>query len=154
MPIYIYLYLLLIKSEVWIISHCLGISHETMVCVQNYRLPIAIALGMWLCSTTSSFDIWWWLFDYSYLERDVTKTSALLLLAMKLLHDVTNMVIVTKIHGDAKRRPAAWNIEIILDGYPDIKTHWTDGEGRQPRIRWGYYAITSHQSLHLSDKNE
>ena len=54
--IYVYIYIniyiccliIIIKSEVWTITHCLGLGHETMVCA------VCLSVFLWVC---------WWSFN-------------------------------------------------------------------------------------------
>ena len=38
--------IIIIKPEVWIINHCLGLGHETMVCV------VCLTMFLWICDMT------------------------------------------------------------------------------------------------------
>ena len=38
--------IIIIKSEVWIINHCLGLGHETMVCA------VCLTMFLWICDMT------------------------------------------------------------------------------------------------------
>ena len=57
--IYILCLIIIIKSEVWIITHCLGLGHEIMVCV------ICLSKILWICDMTGllrgTFVPWWYL---------------------------------------------------------------------------------------------
>ena len=55
--IYILCLIIIIKSEVWTITHCLGLSHETMVCT----VCLSIFLFFWLLTITSES---YFRFDY------------------------------------------------------------------------------------------
>ena len=61
---YIYIYfvlclIIIIKSEVWTITHCLGLGHETMVC--------AVCLSVFLCTWFSLCSVLLWSeTDWSY----------------------------------------------------------------------------------------
>ena len=57
--IYILCLTIIIKSEVWTISHCLGLGHETMVCA------ICLSIFLWICDMAGllrgTFVSWWYL---------------------------------------------------------------------------------------------
>ena len=58
--IYIYIcHIITIESEVWTISHCLGLGHETMVCA------VCLSLFLWICDMAGllrgTFVSWWYL---------------------------------------------------------------------------------------------
>ena len=47
------------KSEVWTMTHCLGLGHETMVCA------VCLSIFLWICDMTGllrgTFVSWWYL---------------------------------------------------------------------------------------------
>ena len=57
--IYIFYLIIIIKSEVWTITHCLGLSHETMVC------SACLSIFLWICDMAgllrATFVPWWYL---------------------------------------------------------------------------------------------
>ena len=57
--IYILCLIIIIKSEVWTITHCLGLGHETMVCV------VCLSIFSWICDMVGllrgTFVSWWYL---------------------------------------------------------------------------------------------
>ena len=57
--IYILSLIIIIKSEVWTITHCLGLGHETMVC------SVCISIFLWICDMAGlrrgAFVSWWYL---------------------------------------------------------------------------------------------
>ena len=59
MRIYIPCLIIIIKSEVWTITHCLGLGHETMVCA------VCLFIFLWICDMVGSlrgtFVSWWYL---------------------------------------------------------------------------------------------
>ena len=59
--IYILCLIIIIKSEVWIITHCLGLSHETMVCA--VCLSIFFEYFLWNCAHVNTARLHWWLFN-------------------------------------------------------------------------------------------
>ena len=44
--IYILCFIIIIKSEIWVITHCLGLGHETMVCV------VCLSIFLWTWTTS------------------------------------------------------------------------------------------------------
>ena len=44
--IYVFCLIIIIKSEVWTIAHCLGLGHETMVCAVCLYILMMIELGL------------------------------------------------------------------------------------------------------------
>ena len=57
--IYILCLIIIIKSEVWTITHCLGLGHETMVCAE------CLSVFLWICDMAGlfrgTFVSWWYL---------------------------------------------------------------------------------------------
>ena len=57
--IYILCLIIIIKSEVWTITHCLGLGHETMV------YAVCLSICLWICDMTGllrgTFVSWWYL---------------------------------------------------------------------------------------------
>ena len=57
--IYILCLIIIIKSEVWTITHCLGLGHETMVCA------VCLSIFLWICDMAGllcgTFMSWWYL---------------------------------------------------------------------------------------------
>ena len=57
--IYILCLIIIIKPEVWTITHCLGLGHETMVCA------VCIFVFLWICDMAGllrgTFVSWWYL---------------------------------------------------------------------------------------------
>ena len=57
--IYILCLVFIIKSEVWTITHCLGLGHETMVCT------VFLYIFLWICDMAGlllgTFVSWWYL---------------------------------------------------------------------------------------------
>ena len=61
--IYMYIYILclniIIKSEIWTITHCLGSGHEIMVCA------VCLSIFLWICDMAGflrgTFVSWWYL---------------------------------------------------------------------------------------------
>ena len=57
--IYILCLIIIIKSEVWTITHCLGLGHETMVCA------VCLSIFLWICDIAGLlrgiFVSWWYL---------------------------------------------------------------------------------------------
>ena len=57
--IYILCLIVIIKSEVWTIVHCLGLGHETMVCA------VCLSIFLWICDMAGlllgTFVSWWYL---------------------------------------------------------------------------------------------
>ena len=57
--IYIRCLIIIIKSEVWTITHCLGLGHEAMV------LTVCLSIFLWICDMTGllrgTFLSWWYL---------------------------------------------------------------------------------------------
>ena len=51
--------IIIIKSEIWPITHCLGFSHETMVCAVCTSLFLLMCGMSWLLR--ESFMSWWFL---------------------------------------------------------------------------------------------
>ena len=51
--------LIIIKSEVWTFTHCLGLGHETMVCA------VCLSIFLWICDMAGllrgTFVSWWYL---------------------------------------------------------------------------------------------
>ena len=51
--------IIIIKSEVWTITHCLGLGHETMVCA------VCLSILLWICDMAvllrGTFVSWWYL---------------------------------------------------------------------------------------------
>ena len=51
-------FVIIIKSEVWIITHCLGLGRETMV-------PLCLSIFLWICDMAGllrgTFVTWWYL---------------------------------------------------------------------------------------------
>ena len=62
--IYILCFIIIIKSEVWTLAHCLGIGHETMVC--------AVCLSIFLQDTCLNITIASWFNDYYKMLDNVT----------------------------------------------------------------------------------
>ena len=46
--IYILCLIIIIKSEVWTITHCLGLGHETMVCAVCVSIFLSIYIYMYI----------------------------------------------------------------------------------------------------------
>ena len=61
--IYILCVIIIIKSEVWTITHCLGLGHETMVCAVCLSIFLSIALTSHIKAKHSV----WHAFEYSML---------------------------------------------------------------------------------------
>ena len=57
--IYILCLIIIIKSEVWTITHCLGLGHEAMVCA------VCLSIFLWICDMAgllrATFVSWWYL---------------------------------------------------------------------------------------------
>ena len=57
--IYILCLIIIIKSEVWTITHCLGLGHETKVCA------VCLSIFLWICDMAGllrgTFVSWWYL---------------------------------------------------------------------------------------------
>ena len=57
--IYILCLIFIIKSEVWTITHCLGLGHETMVS------SVCLSIFLWICDVAGllhgTFVSWWYL---------------------------------------------------------------------------------------------
>ena len=57
--IYILCLIIIIKSEVWTITHCLGLGNETMVC------SVCLSIFLWICDMAGllrvTFVSWWYL---------------------------------------------------------------------------------------------
>ena len=57
--IYVLCLIIIIKSEVWTITHCLGLGHETMVCA------VCFSIFLWICDMAGllrgTFVSWWYL---------------------------------------------------------------------------------------------
>ena len=62
--IYILCLIIIIKSEVWTITHCLGLGHETMVC--------AVCLSIFLWHGTKGCESLWCWTQYVTLDFDLT----------------------------------------------------------------------------------
>ena len=56
---YILCLIIIINSEVWTITYCLGLGHETMVCA------VCLSIFLWICDMTGllrgTFVSWWYL---------------------------------------------------------------------------------------------
>ena len=55
--IYILCLIIIIKSEVWTITHCLGLSHETMVSAVCLSIFLSVKIYMYCCTIIPSFRI-------------------------------------------------------------------------------------------------
>ena len=56
---YILCLIIIIKTEIWTITHCLGLGHETMVCA------VCLSIFFWICDMVGlirgTFVSWWYL---------------------------------------------------------------------------------------------
>ena len=84
------LYLIIIKSEVWIVNHCLGLGHETMVCA--------------VCLTMFSWIGW---LDWLMLWAPVVVTTLFIRVIWLISNILCNQVLIEIFHLQAtgQRRP-------------------------------------------------